>query len=323
MGVLLGRLSGDEDVAIGTPVANRGRSEIEGLIGFFVNTLVLRLDLSGEPSVGILLDRVKEQTLAAQDRQDVPFEQVVEAVEPPRSLAHTPLFQVLFGWQNNERTEVVLPGLQVVELGVPIAVAKYDLTLNLAEAGDRIVGGLTYATALFDRSTIERHVGYLRVLLEAMVADEAQSIARLPLLSAVERDQLTVAWNATEAPYPSERCVHELFEEQASRAPEALAVVAGGARLTYGELNARANRLARHLCSVGVRAGDCVALCMPRCAELVIAELAILKCGAVYVPVDENAPLDRQRFVLADCQAGLVLTLAGLRRSQRWHRAAA
>ena len=169
--VLLGRLSGDDDVAIGVPVANRGRSEIEGLIGFFINTLVLRLDLSGEPSVGALLDRVKEQTLAAQDRQDVPFEQVVEAVQPPRSLAHTPLFQMMFAWQNNERGELTLPGLQVTRVVVPVAEAKFDLSLSLGEVGDRIVGGIVYATALFDRSTIERHVGYLRTVLEAMVTD--------------------------------------------------------------------------------------------------------------------------------------------------------
>jgi len=170
-GIVIGRLSGQDDVVIGTPVANRLRSEVEGLIGFFVNMLALRLDLSGSPTVSALLERVKLQTLAAQEHQDLPFEQVVEALQPPRSLAYTPLFQIAFAWESSERTELDLPGLRVEPVDTPRLVAVFDLALSLSEAGDRIVGTLGYATALFDRGTIERYVGYLLSLLGAMVAE--------------------------------------------------------------------------------------------------------------------------------------------------------
>ena len=306
-GVVLGRLSGEDDVAIGTPVANRGRAEIEGLIGFFVNTLVLRLDLGGAPRVGELLDRVKEQTLAAQDRQDVPFEQVVEAIQPPRSLAHTPLFQVMFAWQNTERGELRVPGLEVSGLGAAVAVAQFDLSLNLGEVGDRIVGGMAYATALFDRSTVERYVGYLRTLLEAMVADDAQCIARLPMLPAPERHQLVVDWNATAA-YATDRCIHELFEDRAAATPDAVAVEYEELQLTYGELNARANRLARHLRGLGVVPDTRVALCVERSLEMVVGLLAVLKAGGAYVPLDPSYPVERLRYMLEDSAPVAVLT---------------
>ena len=310
-GIVLGRLSGETDVVIGTPVANRTRTEIEGLIGFFVNTLALRLDLSGDPRVGELLDRVKLQTLAAQEHQAVPFEQVVEVLQPPRSLAHTPVFQVMFAWQNNEGGRLSFPGLDVsgVAMGPPLA--KFDLTLALSESGDRIVGGLEYATALFDGSTIDRYLGYLRAVVEALVADASQTIDRVALLSDAERDRVLVKWNATDAEYPSHRCVHELFEAQAARTPDAVAVVYEADQITYGELNARANRLARHLRGWGVGPDMCVALCMQRSLALVVAELAVLKCGAIYVPVDEYAPEERQTFMLDDCGARVVLSVSG------------
>ena len=248
---LLGRLSGQDDVVIGTPVANRSRAEVEPLIGFFVNSLALRLDLSGGPTVGELLQRVKARALEAQQHQDLPFEQVVEIVRPPRSLAHTPVFQVMFAWQNAGESDLELPGLRVAPVRVPCSFAKFDLTLSLAEVGGRIAGGLEYATALFDRATIERHAGYLRRLLEAMVADDARAVDRLPLLGDAERHQLLVEWNATEADYPRDKCVHELFEAQAARTPDAIAVVHEDAQLTYAELNAKANRLAHHLHDAG------------------------------------------------------------------------
>ena len=307
--VLLGRLSGDDDVAIGTPVANRGRAEIEGLIGFFVNTLVLRLDLSGAPSVGSFLDRVKEQALAAQDRQDVPFEQVVEALAPPRSLAHAPLFQVLLSW-NNERSEFALADLQVAPVGSPVTTAKFDLTLNLGEVGDRIAGQIGYASALFDRATVERYAGYLRTLLEAMVADEAQCIDRLALLAEEERRRLIVDWNATEVAYPSDRCIHELFEARVAAAPDAVAATYEGAQLTYGELNEKANRLARHLRSLGVVPETRVAICVERSLEMVVGLLAVLKAGGAYVPLDPSYPVDRLRYMLEDSAPAVVLTHA-------------
>jgi non-ribosomal peptide synthetase component F len=190
--------------------------------------------------------------------------------------------------------------------------AKYDLTLSLAEAGGRVVGELEYAAALFDRATVERHVVYLRRLLEAMAADETRAIDRLPLLDEAERHRVLVEWNATEADYPRDKCVHELFEAQATRTPEAIALVSEGERLTYAELNAGANRLAQQLRTRGVRPGDRAAIALERSIELVVAQLAILKCGAAYVPLDQTAPLRRQAFMIEDCEARVVVTGAGL-----------
>jgi non-ribosomal peptide synthetase component F len=263
-------------VVIGTPVANRTRAEVEPLIGFFVNTLALRLDLSKSPKVSELLRRVKAQTLGAQEHQDIPFEQVVEIVGPPRSLAHGPLVQVMFGWQNSEAGAFEAPGLTLAPVGLPYVSAKHDLSLYLNEVGDRIVGGLEYATALFDGSTIERHCGYLRNALLAMVADDEQAIDRLPLLSRLERQQALVEWNATQAEYPQDQCIHELFEAQAGLRPDAIAVVQKDDQLSYGELNRRANQLARHLLGMGVGPEVCVGLYLERSAEMLVGILAVL-----------------------------------------------
>ncbi|MFN5524632.1 condensation domain-containing protein, partial [Bradyrhizobium sp.] len=230
---LLSRLSGQEDVVIGSPVANRGRAEIEGLIGFFVNTLALRVDVSGSPSVGELLARVKAQTVAAQEHQDLPFEQVVELVQPSRSLSHAPLFQVALAWQTMSAENLDLGELRLAPVEVPRASAQFDLTLSLAETGGTISGGLEYATALFDRGTIERWVGYFVRLLEGMVADEHAAVDRLPLQDEAERHRVLVEWNATAAAYPQDVCVHELFEAQAERTPDAVAVVHEDERLSY------------------------------------------------------------------------------------------
>ena len=210
---VLSRLSGQDDVVVGTPSANRGRAEIEGLIGFFVNTLALRVDLSGSPTVAELLARVRERALAAQQHQDIPFEQVVERVDPARSLSHSPLFQVVFAWVNAPLgAGISLPGLELDAVVTGASQAKFDLSLTLQEAGDRIAGGVEYATALFERATVERWLGYLRRVLEAMAEDERQAVDRLPLLSPAERRQVVEEWNATEAEYPAESCIHELFE---------------------------------------------------------------------------------------------------------------
>ncbi|HEX2080603.1 MAG TPA: non-ribosomal peptide synthase/polyketide synthase [Longimicrobium sp.] len=309
---VLGRLSGQDDVVIGTPTANRGRREIEGLIGFFVNTLALRVDLSGAPTVAELLARVKERALEAQHHQDIPFEQVVEVVQPARSLAHSPLFQVLFAWQNAPRALLELPGLALNAVGAAAGVtAKFDLSLNLHEADGRVLGGVEYATSLFDGETIERYLGYLRAVLVAMVADERQAVAHLPLLPETERRRVVVDWNATDAAFPRDVPVHALFAAQAARAPQAVALVDGGASLTYAELNARANALAHHLRARDVEAGSFVAILIPRSADLVVAELAVLKAGAAYVPIDPAFPAERIALMVADCGARLVLARAG------------
>jgi amino acid adenylation domain-containing protein len=305
---VLSRLSGQQDLVIGTPTANRGRQELESLIGFFVNTLALRIDLSDEPSVAELLARVRTHALAAQDHQDLPFEQVLEIVQPPRRLDHTPLFQVMFAWQNNEQTKLKLAGLQVTPVDMPYDSTKFDLELSLGEHGDRIVGEMSYAVALFDRITIERQRDYLIRVLRAMVADASQPVSRIDILGEDERNQLLHTWNRTEVAYPDAVCIHQLFEQQVQRHPEAVAIVHGEQATSYDALNAQANRLAHQLIENGVRAGDRVALLLERGVALITAQLAILKAGAAYVPLDRQAPSSRLAAMLADCTPRLLIT---------------
>ena len=304
-GALLSRLSGQTDVVVGTAVANRARPELQPLIGFFVNTLALRLDFSGEPTMSEALGRAKAQTVAGQAHQDVPFEHVVELINPPRSLAHTPLFQTMFVWQNAENDG----GVQAEMPGAPSA-AKFDLTLELAEQGDRIAGTLVYATALFDRATVERYGAYLRRLLAAMAADDQRALDRVPLLSEDERRQVLVDWNATARAYPAGECVHELFEAQVAASPDAVAVSYEGEQLSYGELNAQANRLARHLRALGVAPDVRVGVCLERSVEMVVALLAVLKAGGAYVPLDPGYPLERLSYLVRDSAPAIVLTHA-------------
>ncbi|HEU4885339.1 MAG TPA: amino acid adenylation domain-containing protein, partial [Longimicrobium sp.] len=305
---VLARLSGQDEVVVGTPSANRGRSEIEGLIGFFVNTLPVRVDLSGSPGVAELLGRVKARSLGAQHHQDIPFEQVVELVRPARSLAYTPLFQVMFAWQNATAGALELPGLTVGAAGVADAdTAQFDLSLELWEDDGRIAGALSYATALFDHATVERHAGYLRRVLEEMARDDTQPVDRLELLSAEERARVVVEWNRTEAAYPRESCIHALFEAQARRTPAAVAVEYEDRALAYAELNARANRLAHHLHALGVGPDARVALCAERGVEMVVAMLAVLKAGGAYVPLDPSYPDERLRYMLADSRPVVLL----------------
>ncbi len=305
---VLSRLSGQDDLVIGTPTANRNRQELEPLIGFFVNTLALRLDLSGDPSVAALLARVRQTALAAQDHQDLPFEQVVEIVQPPRQLAHTPVFQVMFAWQNNEAGRLDLPGLQAQPFEAVLDTVKFDLGLSLAETGEgTIAGSFSYATALFDTATIERQHGYLLRVLRAMAADAGQSVGRIDLLSASERELVLHGWNRTETAYPQDDSVHALFEAQARRSPEAIALVQDDQSLTYAQLNTRANRLAHRLIALGVRPGDCVATVLERSLALIVAQLGILKAGGVYVPIDPQLPAARQVWLIGDCAAKLLI----------------
>ncbi|HEU4882586.1 MAG TPA: condensation domain-containing protein, partial [Longimicrobium sp.] len=314
--VVLSRLSAQDDVVIGTPTAGRGRGEIEGLIGCFVNTLALRLELSGAPSVAELLERVKERALAAQHHQDIPFEQVVELVDPVRSLSHGPLFQVVIAWQNLARGDggtLRLPGL---EAGVAVESAhvdaKVDLWLGVWEADDRILGNVKYATALFDQATIERHFAYLRRVLEAFVADDRQAVDALPLLPESERRLVLEEWNRTEAEYPRGLCIHQLFEAQVRRTPDAVALISGGQALTYAELNARANRLARRLVALGAGPETIVALALERSVEMVVALLAVTKAGAAFLPVDPAYPAERRRWMLERSASRFVLTTSAL-----------
>jgi amino acid adenylation domain-containing protein len=305
---LLARWSGQSDVVIGTPVAHRHRTDIEPLIGCFVNTLALRFDLSGSPTVAQLLAQVRATALAAQEHQDIPFEQVIEALSPQRSLAHSPVFQVVFAWQNAPEGRFEMPGLQLQAIGAHVPTIKFDLELSLQDQGDRIAGHIGYACALFDRTTVERHVSHWQTLLRALVIDDQGRVARLALMSDAEQHQLLHGYNDTAASFPADSCVHELFEAQVQRTPEATALVFDDNSLTYAELNAKANRLAHHLIALGVRTDSRVAIVLPRGIDFVIAVLATLKAGGAYVPLDLNYPAERLHFMLDDCEARWVLT---------------
>ncbi|HEU4880737.1 MAG TPA: amino acid adenylation domain-containing protein, partial [Longimicrobium sp.] len=314
---VLGRLAGQDDVVIGTPVANRGRREVEGLIGFFVNTLALRVDLSGAPTVAELLGRVKERALGAQQHQDIPFEQVVERVDAVRSLSHTPVFQVFFAWQNASADGPGLSGAapspSPLSPSAPAArvTAKFDLSLSFMERDGGITAGVEYATSLFERETVERWLGYLRRVLEEMVADEHRPVERLALMPASERALVLEEWNRAEA-HAAAPLVHALFEAQAARTPDATAVIHDGGELTYAELNRRANRLAHHLVRRGVGPDVRVGVCVEPGGEMMVAVLAVLKAGGGYVPLDPAYPADRLAYTLADSAPAVLLTQASL-----------
>ena len=304
---VLSRLSRQQDLVIGVPITNRGRPGTEGLIGFFLNTLALRVELRNEPSVAELLGRVRATVLAAQDHQDLPFEQVVGIVQPPRRLNHTPLFQVMLAWENHEQAFSELPRVAVEPVLISHGTVKFDLELALHEQGDTIVGSLNYATALFDEATIQRQRGYLLTMLKAMVANSEQKLVDIELLSDAERRLQLETWNATAAEYPRERCIHQLFEEQVRKSPEAPAVVHEARVLSYRELNAEANRLAHYLIGLGVGPDDRVAICAERSAAMVIGLLGILKAGGAYVPLDPAYPSGRLSQIVADAAPSLLL----------------
>ncbi len=302
---VLGRLAGQDDVVIGTPTAGRGRQEIEGLIGFFVNSLPIRIELPATLTVSTLLARVKERVVRAQHHQDIPFDQVVELMQPARSPSHHPIFQVMFAWQHTPQAN------KKMQPALPVQ-AEFDLSLWLMEADGRIVGSMTYATALFERETVERYVGYLRQTLAAMVADDQQRVDRLRLLSERERLQLIEGCNRTETVYPTASCVHDLFEAQVAETPDAVAVTFADRSLTYAELNAHANRLAHHLIARGVTPDARVVLYLERSLEMVIGLLAVLKAGGAYVPLDPADPVERLATMIADCAPVVVLTQVAL-----------
>ncbi|KAG0210513.1 hypothetical protein BGX31_001891, partial [Mortierella sp. GBA43] len=304
---VLSRLSGQDDIVIGTPTANRNHRQIESLIGFFVNTLALRIDLSGDVTVRQLLERVRLCTIEAQAHQDIPFEQVVEIVQPVRSMSHTPLFQVMFGWNNNEDVGLNLPGLQVQDYKIGYNISKFDVDLQLQESDKEIVGSMVYSTALFDRETIERQIGYLQAMLQAMSENGAEMITKVDIVSRSERNLLLRTWNATQQEYPSHLCIHHLFEQQVERTPEATAVVFMDQSLTYRELNERANRLAHHLIGLGVRPETRVAICVDRSLAMIVGVLTILKSGGAYVPLDPAYASDRLRDILMDAMPTIVI----------------
>ncbi|MET7938349.1 amino acid adenylation domain-containing protein, partial [Streptomyces sp. NPDC005322] len=313
LAVLLCRLGAGEDIPLGAPVAGRTDVALDDLVGFFVNTLVLRTDLSGNPSFRELLGRVRETSLAAYAHQDLPFERLVEDLAPARSMSRHPLFQVTLALQNNAETALTLPGLEVRLLPAGDAPAKCDLALSLTErfaadgSPDGLEGTMTYAVDLFDRETVEQIMErFVRVLNVCLTAPD-RSVAALDVLTGVERRQLLVEWNDTALELPDVTLV-QLFEEQVARTPDAPAVVFQGAELTYAELNARANRLARLLMDRGVGPESLVAVMMNRSADFVVAVLAVLKAGGAYVPLDPEYPADRLAFMFEDAAPVLVVT---------------
>ncbi|MEH2221574.1 non-ribosomal peptide synthase/polyketide synthase [Nostoc sp.] len=305
---LLYRYTGQSDILVGTPIANRNRSEIEGLIGFFVNTLVMRTDLSENPSFSELLTRVREMALGAYAHQDLPFEMLVEVLQPQRNLSHTPLFQVAFLFQNAPISQVELTGLTISDLPTENVTAKFDLTLAIGNTATGFAGVLEYNTDLFDSSTIERMADHFVTLLEAIVANPQERISQLPMLTAVEQQQLLIDWNDTQADYPQDKCIHQLLEEQAKRTPDAVAVVFEEKQLTYAQLNSRANQLAHYLRSLGVKDNTLVGICVERSLEMVVGLLGILKAGGAYLPLDPEYPTERLHFILRDAQVQVLLT---------------
>ncbi|MET0396507.1 MAG: amino acid adenylation domain-containing protein, partial [Longimicrobiaceae bacterium] len=307
---LLGRYAGEEDVVVGTPIAGRTRLETEGLIGFFVNTLVLRTDLSGEPGGGELVRRVRERVLEAHAHQDLPFERLVEELSVERSLAHAPLFQAMltFSAARDEADALELGGVEVEPMRAAKGTEKFDLTLGVSDAGERLAGSLSYRTELWEGATIERMLGHLATLLESLARSPDLPVAELPLLGEAERARVLAEWNATERAYPAGPRVHDLFAAQAARTPEGAAVSWRGERMTYGELERRANRLAHALRRRGVGPESRVGVCMSRTPELLVALLGVLKAGGAYVPLDPAYPLERLGYMVEDAGIGLVLT---------------
>ena len=305
---LLHRYTGQTDIVVGTPIAGRTRIELEGLIGLFVNTLVVRTDLSEDPSFRVLLARVWKAVLGSWAHQDLPFEKLVEVLAPKRSTSHTPLFQVVFQLRNVPRQSLDLLGLKADDFGFDIGIAKFDLAVEMVETSQGLSALFEYNDDLFDDSTIARMLGHFETLLESIVLDPEQHLSALPILSDTERHQLLVAWNHTRADYSVDACIHSLFEAQAERTPEASAVVFGNQRLTYEELNRRANRLAHHLQNLGVGPEVLVGICVERSVEMLVGLLGTLKAGGAYVPLDPASPRERLSFMLEDARVAVLLT---------------
>ncbi|MBD1883776.1 non-ribosomal peptide synthetase [Microcoleus vaginatus] len=304
---LLYRYTGRTDLLVGSPIANRNRAEIEGLIGVFVNTLVLRTDVSGDPTFRELLQRLREVTLGAYAHQDLPFEKLVEELQPERSLSYNPVFQVMFQLRNNPMPPLDLPGLTLSMLAVETNTTQCDLSLDLEEVGERLQASVEYSTDLFDRATITRMLGHLQTLLEGIAAHPEQRLSSLPLLTAAEKQQL-LEWNNTNTGYLPNQCPQELFEKQVEQTPDAPAAAFDNQQLTYRQLNAKANQIAHYLQKLGARKEVLVGVCADRSLEAIAAFLGVLKAGAAYLPLDPAYPPKRLAYMLEDARAPLLLT---------------
>jgi len=306
---LLSRITGQEDIVVGSPVEGRNRPEVEGLIGLFINTLVLRTDLSTNPSFRELLKRVRDVVLGAFAYQEVPFEKLMGELRSTRSLDRNTLFQVMLNFRQITIEQTIeLPKLTVKKFPIQMGVAKFDLILSVVERPESLSCSFTYNTDLFDATTIRRMLGNFQVLLEAIVTNPDQRLSALSLLTNSEQHQLLVEWNDTKTAVVPHRCIHELFQDQAEQIPEATAVLFDDERLSYWQLNRKANQLAHHLQALGVGPGVLVGLCMERSLEMIVGILGILKASAAYVPLDPAYPKERLDFMLEDTQVLVVLT---------------
>ena len=306
--VLLYRYTGQADIVVGSPIANRNRAELEGLIGFFVNTLVLRTDLRNNPTFEEVLQRVRQVTWDGYDHQDLPFEKLVEELHPERDLSYNPLFQIKFRLENPPAEKIEIPGLTLSSLGQINKSAKLDLSLDMYETPDGLVGGFEYNLDLFAETTIKRMVGHFCTLLEGIANQPTQRIGELPLLTPTEQQQILVEWNQTQKEFSQDLCFHQLFEAQVEKNSDAVAIIYNDEQLTYQELNQRSNQLAHHLQTLGVSPEIRVGICIQRSPEMIVAMLAIHKAGGAYVPFDPAYPTERLAFMVEDAQISLLLT---------------
>ncbi|PMB24627.1 non-ribosomal peptide synthetase [Fischerella thermalis] len=306
--VLLYRYTDQEDILIGSPIANRNRAELEGMLGLFVNTLVLRNNLSGNPSFRELLHRVREMTLDAYAHQDLPFEMLVEELQPERDLSRNPLYEVMFVLQNTPSSVEEVSGLTLHTLDFDSGTAQLDIFLSMSESEERLTGCLEYNTDIFDSATITQFINNFQTLLENIVANPEQRLSELSLLTASEQEQLLFKFNQTRTDYPQDTSLHQLFEQQVKLTPDSLALISEFEKVTYRQLNHRVNQLAHYLQKQGVTKETLVALCLERDLDMVVGILAILKAGGAYIPLDPSYPVERLNFMLWDSQASLLIT---------------
>nr|VFK29257.1 MAG: HAD-superfamily phosphatase, subfamily IIIC/FkbH-like domain-containing protein/amino acid adenylation domain-containing protein [Candidatus Kentron sp. MB]VFK34225.1 MAG: HAD-superfamily phosphatase, subfamily IIIC/FkbH-like domain-containing protein/amino acid adenylation domain-containing protein [Candidatus Kentron sp. MB]VFK76359.1 MAG: HAD-superfamily phosphatase, subfamily IIIC/FkbH-like domain-containing protein/amino acid adenylation domain-containing protein [Candidatus Kentron len=309
--VLLARYSGQDDMVIGSPIAGRAHGETESIMGLFVNTLALRLNLAGNPNFDTVLEQARNVSLQAHAHQDIPFEHLVDALQPVRNLSHAPIFQVMFVFQNAPLPDLELPGLSLSLLETESVSAKFDLTLEFREMDGELTGHLEYATDLFERPSMERLAGHLQTLLAGIVENPQTPIRELPLLTEAEQRQF-LEWNDTAVDYPLDKTIVDLFEEQVEKTPDAVAVVFEDRQLTYRELNQQANRLGHYLQKLGVAPEVLVGICLERSPEMVIGILGILKAGGAYVPLDPAYPRERLAFMMEDADVPVLLIQSAL-----------
>ncbi|WP_341530410.1 amino acid adenylation domain-containing protein [Nostoc sp. UHCC 0302] len=309
---LLYRYTAQKDILVGSSIANRNRAELEGLLGLFVNNLVLRNNLSGNPTFRELLGRVREVTLNAYAHQDLPFEKLVEELQPERDLSRNPLFQVMFILQNAPDFVEEVSGLTLRSLEIDHGTSEFDISVSISESEQELSGFWEYNTDLFDAITIQRFIENFQTLLESIVVNPEQNISKLPLLTTKEQEQLLVKWNNTNADYPYDASLHHLFEQQVNRFPDALALISQSEQLTYQQLNQKVNQLAHYLKKLGVTTETIVAICLERSVDMIVAILAILKAGGAYLPLDPNYPVERLQFMLVDSQVSLMISHTSL-----------